>query len=51
MEYWVDIAEEDSEAFMKHLRKYSMRKNVKYEDVSHIIKTFSIQTLTGLKDS
>lgn len=48
MEYWVDVAEGDAESLMKHLKKYSMRKNVKIEDISHVIKSFSIQTLCGM---
>lgn len=50
MEYWVDVAEGDAEGLVKHLKKYSMRKNVKIEDISHVIKSFSIQTLGGMKD-
>mmetsp|Transcript_29157 Transcript_29157/g.36177 ORF Transcript_29157/g.36177 Transcript_29157/m.36177 type:complete len:136 (+) Transcript_29157:242-649(+) len=48
MEYWVDIHEEDGDALRKHLRKYAMRKNIRIEDVSHIIKSFSVQTLLGV---
>ncbi len=34
MEYWIDVHENDTEALLKHLKKYSMRKNIKIEDVS-----------------
>ena len=42
MEYWVDIDAEDGEKLRKHLRRYAMRKNIAIEDVSHIIKPYSI---------
>jgi len=48
MEYWVDIDEEDGIALRKHLRRYAMRKNIQIEDISHIIKTYSVQTLLGV---
>ena len=48
MEYWIDIHEQDSTTFLKHMRKYSMRKNIKLEDISHVIKSFAIQTLVGV---
>ena len=48
MEYWVDVHERDAETFMKHCRKYALRKNIKIEDISHIIKSFTVQTLTGV---
>lgn len=51
MEYWVDVSDLDAEAFQKHLKRYSMRKNVKIEDISHVIKSFSIQTLAGLAEA
>lgn len=50
MEYWVDVAENDAENLIKHLKKYSMRKNIKIDDISQVIKSFSIQTLAGIKD-
>ena len=34
MEYWIDVHEEDTEPLLKHLKKYSMRKNIKFEDIS-----------------
>lgn len=34
MEYWIDVHENDTDALLKHLKKYSMRKNIKIEDVS-----------------
>lgn len=49
MEYWVDVHDRDAEAFMKHIKKYSMRKNIKIDDISHVIKTFAIQTLVGVE--
>lgn len=49
LEYWIDIGEQDAEPFMKHMKRYSMRKNVKTEDISHIIKPFAVQTLPGLE--
>lgn len=48
MEYWVDLHEKDAEAFLKHLKKYSMRKNIRMDDISHVIKSFAIQTLVGV---
>ena len=35
---------------MKHVKRYSMRKNIKTEDISEVIKPFAIQTLGGLED-
>lgn len=49
MEYWVDLHETDVTPFLKHIKKYSMRKNIQFDDISHIIKSFSVQTLTGVK--
>ena len=49
MEYWVDLHENDVEAFIKHIKKYAMRKNIQFDDISHVIKAFSIQTLTGVQ--
>jgi folate-binding Fe-S cluster repair protein YgfZ len=49
-EYWVDLHEEDIDPLRKHLHKYALRKNVKIEDISHIIKSFSIQTIVGVKE-
>ena len=51
MEYWVDIHKEDEETLRKHLRKYAMRKNIQIEDISHVIKSFSMQSLTGVDGS
>lgn len=48
MEYWVDLHEADAEAFEKHLRKYSLRKNIQIQDISTVIRSFSIQTLVGV---
>jgi len=28
MEFWIDVHEKDAEALLKHLKKYSMRKNI-----------------------
>ena len=42
MEYWVDVHERDAETFIKHCRKYALRKNIKIEDISHIIKSFTV---------
>ena len=50
MEYWVDIDQADAEPLRKHLRRYAMRKNIQIEDVSHIIRPFSIQTLLGVNE-
>jgi folate-binding Fe-S cluster repair protein YgfZ len=49
MEYWVDLHENDAEAFEKHLRKYALRKNIQIQDISNVIKSFSIQTLVGVE--
>ena len=48
MEYWVDIHEEDETALRKHLRRYAMRKNIQIEDISHVVKPFSIQSIMGI---
>jgi len=48
MEYWVDIHENDEEQLRKHLRKYAMRKNIQIENISHVIKSFSMQSLAGV---
>jgi CBS-domain-containing membrane protein len=42
MEYWIDIHENDCETFLKHMKKYSMRKNIRLDDISHVIKSFAI---------
>ena len=34
MEYWIDVHEQDAEPLLKHLKKYSLRKNIKFEDIS-----------------
>lgn len=49
MEFWIDVHEKDAEALLKHLKKYSMRKNIQFDDISEVIKIFSIQTLTGVE--
>ena len=41
-EYWVDLHQEDIDPLRKHLHKYALRKNVRIEDISHVIKSFSI---------
>lgn len=33
---------------MKHLKKYSLRKNIKFDDISQVIKPFAVQTLVGV---
>ena len=50
MEYWVDVHEEDVAAFTKHLKRFAMRKNIQIDDISSIIKTFSVQQLKGLSE-
>lgn len=50
-EYWLDLHEDDIDPLRKHLHKYALRKNVKIEDISHIIKSFSIQTIMGVKET
>ena len=41
-EFWIDVCQNDLPTLQKNLRKYAMRKNVKIEDISHIIKPYSI---------
>ena len=41
-EFWVDVDQDDLPSLHKNLRKYAMRKNVKIDDISHIIKPYSI---------
>ena len=48
MEYWVDVHQEDAEALRKHLRRYAMRKNIKINDISDVVKTYSMQSLGGI---
>ena len=43
-EFWLDVHEEDMDAVVKNLRRFAMRKHVGIEDISHIIKSYSIQT-------
>ena len=50
MEYWVDVDQADAEPLRKHLRRYAMRKNIQIEDISHIIRPFSIQSLLGVSE-
>jgi folate-binding Fe-S cluster repair protein YgfZ len=49
-EYWLDLHETDIEQLRKHLHKYALRRNVQIEDISHIIKSFSIQTMLGVQE-
>ena len=42
MEYWVDVHEEDADKFMKHLKRFAMRKNIQIDNISNIIKTYSV---------
>ena len=51
MEYWVDVDQNDVDILKKHLRRYAMRKNIKIEDISHIIKAFSVQTLSKVPEA
>ena len=51
MEFWIDIHEDDFEPLKKHLRRYAMRKNIRIDDLSHVIKAFSIQSLVGVPDT
>ena len=44
-DYWVDVHYNDVSTLTKHLRRYAMRKDITIEDISHIIKPFSIQQL------
>ena len=44
-EYWVDIHYNDVQTLAKHLRRYAMRKDIEIDDISHIIKSYSIQSL------
>lgn len=50
MEYWVDVDENDVDVLKKHLKRYAMRKNIKIEDISHIIRPFSVQSLLGVNE-
>ena len=47
MEYWVDLHQNDAVTLKKHLKRYAMRKNIQIQDISHIINSFSIQTILG----
>ena len=36
-EYWLDVAMQDVDGIKKHLKKFSMRKKVKIEEMSSIM--------------
>ena len=35
---------------MKHMKRYALRKKLEINDMSHIIKSFQIQTLNGVAE-
>jgi len=41
-EFWLDVHQDDIAPLTKNLRKYALRKNVQIEDISDIIKSYSI---------
>ena len=49
MEFWIDVHSDDITPLRKHLRRYAMRKNIKIDIITDIIKSFSIQTLSSLE--
>jgi folate-binding Fe-S cluster repair protein YgfZ len=44
MEFWVDVAGEDAETALKHMKKYAIRKKVAIQDISHILRVYSAQS-------
>jgi folate-binding Fe-S cluster repair protein YgfZ len=41
IEYWIDVeGDEDADELKKHLKRYAIRKKLKIDDLSHIIKSF-----------
>ena len=51
VEYWIDVdSQDDAEVLMKHLKKYKLRKKVQINDLSHIIKSFQIQSINGIAE-
>lgn len=42
LEYWMDLAQEDAQDALKHLKKYAIRKKVQIQDISHFIQVFSV---------
>ena len=44
-EYWVDVHYNDVQSLTKHLRRYAMRMDITIEDISSVIKSYSIQSL------
>ena len=49
MEFWIDIHSDDIAPLRKHLRRYAMRKNIRIDIITDVIKSFSIQTLTSME--
>ena len=49
MEFWIDIHSDDITPLRKHLRRYAMRKNIRIDIISDIIKSFSVQTLSSME--
>jgi folate-binding Fe-S cluster repair protein YgfZ len=46
IEYWIDVdGREDATELTKHLKRYGIRKKLQINDLSHIIKSFQIQTM------
>lgn len=48
MEFWVDVAQADSDLALKHMKKYAIRKKVAIQDISHIMKVYSAQSEQGV---
>ena len=49
MEFWIDIHRDDMDPLRKHLRRYAMRKNIRIDIITDIIKSFSVQTLSSMQ--
>ena len=48
VEYWIDVADLDTQDLMLHMKKYALRKKIAVEDISHMIKSHQILLSNGL---
>jgi folate-binding Fe-S cluster repair protein YgfZ len=41
IEYWIDVqGDEDAQELKNHMKRYAIRKKLKIDDLSHIIKSY-----------
>lgn len=50
IEYWIDVHESHVPILMEHFKKHRMRKNIFFEDISEIIKVFTLQSYVDAPD-